>query len=124
MFRRGVNREPSDKGRWNVYFTILDGLFNSNPATNAALRGDGTSGMPGWPDSPGLEVLRDNWLAAADVAAQRRVGEKMQLQTWQDVPCIPMRHCVRSTRTVAIMLISRWTSPGRMHRNLKFDEVI
>ena len=44
MMRRRTSKEPPEKGGWNVYFTILDGLFNANPATNTAIRGDGKSG--------------------------------------------------------------------------------
>ena len=97
MFRRSLNKEPSDKGGWNVYFTLLDGLFNANPATNTAIRGDGKSGQAGWPDSPRLEALRDDWLNAPDVDAEKQIGQQMQLQLWKDVPYIPMGHWVRST---------------------------
>ena len=44
MMRRTASKEPPEKGGWNVYFTLLDGLFNANPATNTAIRGDGKSG--------------------------------------------------------------------------------
>jgi peptide/nickel transport system substrate-binding protein len=97
MLRRTLSKEPPDKGGWNVYFTLLDGLFNSNPATNTAIRGDGKSGQAGWPNSPRLEVLRQSWLDASDIAEQKRIGEQMQLQIWQDVPYIPLGHWVRST---------------------------
>jgi peptide/nickel transport system substrate-binding protein len=97
MTSRRTNKEKSDKGGWNVSFAILDGLFNANPATNVALRGDGKSGMPGWPVSSGLEALREDWLAAEDVNAHKRISEQMQLQLWQDVPYIPMGHWVGST---------------------------
>jgi peptide/nickel transport system substrate-binding protein len=97
MLRRRTNKETQEKGGWNVYFTILDGLFNGNPATNIAIRGDGKSGVPGWPESPKLEASRAGWLDAGDIGAQKRIGEQMQLQMWQDVPYIPMGHWVRST---------------------------
>jgi peptide/nickel transport system substrate-binding protein len=29
-----MSREPPDRGGWNVFFTILDVLFNGTPATN------------------------------------------------------------------------------------------
>ena len=72
--RRRMSKEPPDKGGWNVFFTILDGLFNANPATNYAIRGDGKSGLEGWPDSPKLEALREDWLDATDVDAQKRIA--------------------------------------------------
>jgi peptide/nickel transport system substrate-binding protein len=90
MSRRRTSRETTAKGGWDVYFTILEGLNNANPATHAAIRGDGKGGIPGWPVSAELEALRDAWLDAADIGAQRQIAERMQLQMWRDVPYIPM----------------------------------
>jgi peptide/nickel transport system substrate-binding protein len=95
--RRMLNQETRDKGGWDVYFSILEGLFNANPATNYALRGDSKSGTPGWPRSPGLEALRDTWLNAADFTSQKQISEQMQLLLWQDVPYIPLGHWVPLT---------------------------
>jgi len=97
MNRRRMSNAPSDKGGWNVYFTILEGLYNANPATNAAIRGDGKGGMPGWPISPDLESLRNAWLDATDMAVQKQISTQMQLQMWRDVPYIPMGHWVPCT---------------------------
>jgi peptide/nickel transport system substrate-binding protein len=97
MLRRRTNKETQEKADGMCYFTILDGLFNGNPATNIAIRGDGKSGVPGWPESPKLEASREAWLDAGDIDAQKRIAEQMQLQMWQDVPYIPMGHWVRST---------------------------
>lgn len=97
MNRRRMSNATNDKGGWNVYFSILEGLYNANPATNAAIRGDGKSGMPGWPTSSGLEASRDAWLDTEDLATQKQISVRMQLQMWQDVPYIPMGHWVPST---------------------------
>jgi peptide/nickel transport system substrate-binding protein len=97
LVRRRMSKEPPDRGGWNVFFTILDVLFNGTPATNYAIRGDGKSGLEGWPDSPKMEALREDWLDASDTDAQKRIGVQMQLQMWQDVPYIPLGHWVRST---------------------------
>jgi peptide/nickel transport system substrate-binding protein len=97
MNRRRMSNAPSDKGGWNVYFTILEGLYNANPATNAAIRGDGKGGMPGWPISPDLESLRNAWLDATDMAVQKQISTQMQLQMWRDVPYIPMGNWVPCT---------------------------
>ena len=97
MNQRRLSKEPRDKGGWNIFFTIIDGLFNANPATNYAIRGDGKSGLEGWPDSPRLEALREDWLDASDAETQKRIAVIMQLQMWEDVPYIPMGHWVRST---------------------------
>ena len=97
MFRRWLSKEPPAKGGWNVLFIISDGLFSSNPATNSGIRGDGKTGMPGWPNSPELETLRAAWLDATNIDVKRRISEQMQSQMWRDVPYIPMGSWVRST---------------------------
>ena len=97
LVRRRMSKELPDKGGWNVFFTILDGLFNDTAATNCAIRGDGKSGLEGWPDSLKLEALREDWLDTSYADAQKRIAVQMQLQMWQDVPYIPMGHWVRST---------------------------
>ena len=97
MIRRRLSKDPPDKGGWNVFFSINDGLFTNNPATNAGIRGDSKSGLPGWPTSPLLETLLARWLRAGDLNEQRLICEQIQLQMWRDVPYIPMGHWVRST---------------------------
>ena len=97
LARRTASQAPPDKGGWNVSFNILDGIYNFNPAGNTAIRGDGKNGIPGWPNSPQMETLREAWLAAAHLDEEKRISREMQLQLWQDVPYIPLGHWVRST---------------------------
>ena len=44
----------------------------------------------GWPDSPRLEALREDWLFAADDAARKRIAADIQRQVFVDVPYIPV----------------------------------
>ena len=112
MVRRRASKAPPDKGGWNVVFSIIDGLFSYNYAINPALRGDGKSGMDGWPLSPELEALRDAWLDAADVDAEKRIGVRAQLQLWKDVPYIPLGHWVRSTAHRRDIVDMPWGFPA------------
>jgi peptide/nickel transport system substrate-binding protein len=97
FMRRRPSKESRDKGGWNAFVGMTDGMFSSDPASNTNLRGNGKSGTDGWPDSPALETLREAWLDAADLATQQRISEQMQLQLWRDVPYIPLGHFVRKT---------------------------
>jgi peptide/nickel transport system substrate-binding protein len=110
--RRVLNKESPDKGGWNVHFNILEGLFNANPSTNYALRADGKTGLPGWPTSPEIEVLRGAWLDAADIAEQRRIVERMQLLLWRDVPYVPMGHWVPLTARRRDLVGLPWGFPA------------
>jgi len=75
----------------------MEGAFNHTPATNNYIRGDGRSGAPGWPTSPRLEALRQAWLDAEDVGAQKAAAVEMQRQLWIDVPYIPLGQWLRVT---------------------------
>jgi peptide/nickel transport system substrate-binding protein len=44
----------------------------------------------GWPTSPALEALREDWLQAPDLASQQQIAAKLQLQTFEDVPYVPL----------------------------------
>ena len=97
LLRRRANKAPPSKGGWNIFFTFTDGLFSDNPATNIAIRGDGKSGLDGWPTSSRLEELRAAWLKTGDMVAQKRITREMQQQLWQDVPYVPLGFWIRPT---------------------------
>ena len=88
--RRLVSREPPDRGGWNLFCTSLEGMDALSPAGHVALRGNGDRAFAGWPDSPGLEALRDQWLDAPDFAVQRNIAAAIQAQAFIDVPYFPL----------------------------------
>ena len=90
MLQRMAKTEGVDEGGWSVFHTYWSGLDMLNPAVNASLRGNGRAGARGWPTSPKLEALRDDWLAASGEAAQKRIAADMQVQAFRDVPYIPL----------------------------------
>ena len=84
--------------------TFFDSTSNFTPAGNLGLRGNGVDSWDGWPTSARLEELRQAWLDAGDLDAEKRVCRELPLQLWQDVPCIPMgqysqQTCYRRTLT-------------------------
>jgi peptide/nickel transport system substrate-binding protein len=82
--------EPVEKGGWSVFQTSWSGLDQATPAGHPFLRGNGPKAAPGWPNSPALEALRDDWLRAGGLPAQKALAERMQLQALQDVPYVPL----------------------------------
>jgi peptide/nickel transport system substrate-binding protein len=87
------NLKPFVPGQssWHVYHSAWAGLDQWDPAVNTSLRANGkASGRPGVLDSPKLEGLRDAWLAAPDLAEQKRLAREIQLQAFEDVPYIPI----------------------------------
>jgi peptide/nickel transport system substrate-binding protein len=104
MVRRRGSKQPVQQGGWNVFFTFFDSTSNFTPAGNLGLRGNGVDSWDGWPTSARLEELRQAWLDAGDLDAEKRVCRELQLQLWHDVPYIPMgqysqQTCYRRTLT-------------------------
>jgi peptide/nickel transport system substrate-binding protein len=87
--KRRANPAPPDQGGWSITDTALPGLDQWDPASHLGLRGNGMDAWPGWPTSPTLEHLRDQWFAAPDLAARKSICQSIQRQAWQDVPYIP-----------------------------------
>jgi len=90
MLARRNNRNPPAQGGWNLTFTFLSGLDVMNPAVNFFLRAHGQAAFAGWPDSPALEAMREEWLTAPDLDAQRAIARRIQAQAFQDLPYIPL----------------------------------
>ncbi|HYF08466.1 MAG TPA: ABC transporter substrate-binding protein [Acetobacteraceae bacterium] len=90
VLQRRTSREPVERGGWSAFFTFAGGLDFATPAGHLGLRGNGTNGWIGWPDSPELERLRDAWFDAPDLPSQQAIARRIQAQAMQDVPMIPL----------------------------------
>ena len=88
---RRAKKDPIDKGGWSLFHTFWAGGDQLNPVGHAFLRAQGpATGMFGWPTSPALESLRDQWIAAPDLATQKKLAADLQRQVFEDVPYIPL----------------------------------
>jgi peptide/nickel transport system substrate-binding protein len=90
VIQRRASKAPIGQGGWSAFITTFSGADMSSPAGNLALRGNGQSSWFGWPTAPELERLRDQWLAAADPAEQRRIAAAIQERAFIDVPFLPL----------------------------------
>jgi peptide/nickel transport system substrate-binding protein len=97
VIQRRASKAPPEKGGWTIFITTLTGLDTATPAADIALRGTGEHAWFGWPTAPALEALRDQWLAAADLAAQRRIAAAIQAQAFIDVPYLPLGQMFQPT---------------------------
>ena len=84
-----TNRDGLDKGGWSAWCNFIPGIIALNPATQSYVRGPGKGGTSGWPDLPKIEALRSEFLAADNLADQKRLTEQIQLQAFQDIPYLP-----------------------------------
>ncbi|MDJ0387150.1 ABC transporter substrate-binding protein [Roseomonas sp. E05] len=89
VVQRRASKEPVEKGGWSVFFTFWAGIDMMNPGVQQALRGNGQAAWFGWPTAPKLEELRNAWFEAPDLAAQKEIARKIQLQAFEDVPYLP-----------------------------------
>ena len=87
--RRALTKPPADGG-WNMFCTGFSGLDQFTPASHLPLRGNAKGAWFGWPDSPRGEELREAWFNAADLESQKKIGQDIQLQAFQDVPYYPL----------------------------------
>ncbi len=89
LIQRRASREPVERGGWSIFCTSGGGFTASNPAVYTSLWGMGEKAWFGWPTSPRIEALRDAWYAAADLAAQQRIGRELQTVALEEVPFVP-----------------------------------
>jgi peptide/nickel transport system substrate-binding protein len=90
VLQRRANRNPPDQGGWNALVVLFGGIDLANPGQHPLLRANGLNAWFGWPTSPALESLREEWLAAGPLPAQQAVARRLQAQFWQDLPFIPL----------------------------------
>jgi peptide/nickel transport system substrate-binding protein len=89
LITRRASHEAPDKGGWNMFFTWFVAPDMANPALNAALRTNGAKAWFGWPKDSKLEELRDQWFAASDPAAQKKIAEAIKTEAFENVPYVP-----------------------------------
>ncbi len=87
--RRITNPAPPAEGGWNVVCISTAGASWVNPAAHNYLRGPGRSGIVGWPASPRLEAMREEWFTTPE-ADQPALGRRMQEAAFEDLPFIPL----------------------------------
>ncbi|MGD0105355.1 MAG: ABC transporter substrate-binding protein [Rhodopila sp.] len=99
VVQRRIKKDPTDKGGWSVFNTFWAGLDQFNPVGHVFMRGmgEGPGAAPGWPSSPRIEDLRQQWLDARDEAAQRSLARDLQLQALVDVPYVPLGQVLGAT---------------------------
>jgi peptide/nickel transport system substrate-binding protein len=95
--QRVWSKNPPAQGGWNIRPTASQGLDLLTPATHWLLRGNGEQGPTGWPSSPKLEALREQWLDAPDFATQKRVCAEIQSQAFIGLPYWPLGTAFLST---------------------------
>jgi peptide/nickel transport system substrate-binding protein len=90
VVQRIYNKAPPSEGGWNIFGSMWGGLDWDNPAGNAVLRGNGDKSWFGWPTNPKMEAMREQWLHAADLPAQKALAADIQRLAYESAPCMPL----------------------------------
>ena len=90
VIQRRTSREGTDKGGWSVFHSFGSAASYYNPAISTLLRSQGGGAWFGWPDSPAIEALVQDWLAAPDAAAQARIADAIGVAGLQEVTTVPL----------------------------------
>jgi len=90
VVQRRASREPLEAGGWSVFPTTVNAPDFVDPAIHFALRGNGRDAWLGWPSSPRIETLRDEWFAAVDLPAQQALARQIQDVAFDEMPYIPV----------------------------------
>ena len=88
--QRSVSRQAPEKGGWHMFTAFTGGVDCASLGTHQLGRGNGAGAYNGWPELPKLEAIRDQWLAAPDIAAQKALARDFQTQAMTDVPYLPV----------------------------------
>lgn len=78
LVQRRENRGPVDRGGWSAFVT--NGWYGTDmltPVIHTSLRGNGARGWAGWPDSPRIEALRQDWMASTSLPEQQRIAREI-----------------------------------------------
>jgi peptide/nickel transport system substrate-binding protein len=90
IVQRRASTKPVSEGGWNMFCTGFSGLDFFTPASHLPLRGNGKDAWFGWPTMPKVEQLRTEWFSASDLAAQKKIGQEIQKQAFEEVPYYPL----------------------------------
>jgi peptide/nickel transport system substrate-binding protein len=104
LVSRRTNRNPADKGGWNILHTYSVSADVLNPISTSYLVAAGDKSWFGWPTDPEMEKLRDAFSKETDPAKQKALAEKVQL---------------RALETAQYGWIGQWYGPGAQRTSIK-----
>ncbi|MGY4801489.1 ABC transporter substrate-binding protein [Teichococcus aerofrigidensis] len=90
VIQRRNSREPVEKGGWSIFHTTGPANFYGSPAMSPLIRGQGEAGWFGWWKNDRAEALTQEWLFAADEAAQRKAALELGRLGLEEVSTMPL----------------------------------
>jgi peptide/nickel transport system substrate-binding protein len=91
MVSRRANKDPPDRGGWNIFHTTVGGAGFYNPVTNFTIdSGCDKQNWFGWPCDEETQKLRQAYIDAPDDEVRRVALVALQAHLWQAVPVVPV----------------------------------
>jgi peptide/nickel transport system substrate-binding protein len=79
------------QGGWSLFCSAPAAVDLMDPVSHIALRSAGArTALPGWPDDPELERLRDAFAFAATEEERKAIAVRTQLRAVESVPYLPL----------------------------------
>lgn len=97
LLARRANRNPSERGGWNIFHTSWVGVDVAGPALHLPLRTHGAPAWAGWPDDPQIEALRNQFLEAPNPQEAERIALLLQARAFESVPFVPLGQFIQPT---------------------------
>jgi peptide/nickel transport system substrate-binding protein len=97
LLARRANRNPPDRGGWNIFHTSWVGVDVAGPALHLPLRTHGAAAWAGWPTDPEIEALRNRFLDASDPKEGEQIAMQLQARAFESVPFVPLGQFVQPT---------------------------
>lgn len=87
--QRRASKEPPDKGGWNIFHTWHAGADCVNPAPYTALDCSGPTAWFGWPKSDLVQGKIEEWYAASDPTAEKKIIAELNKAAMDFVVYLP-----------------------------------
>ncbi|MBU8540703.1 ABC transporter substrate-binding protein [Falsiroseomonas tokyonensis] len=91
LVTRRLSKNPVGQGGWSLFVSAPAAVDLMDPVSHIALRAAGArTALPGWPDDPELERLRDEFAFAATQEDRQRIARQVQQRAVETVPYLPI----------------------------------
>ncbi len=90
LVARRAKKDPPSAGGWNIFHTVWGNADILNPVLTAFMGANCEKAAPGWPCDEALEKLRDDFMKAPDLAAQKAAAEAVQKRAIEYTTHIPL----------------------------------
>lgn len=87
---RRASQKPVSEGGWNIFTTYLSLADISDPLSNYSVAANGKGAWFGWPDSPEIEKLRQNFATTDNDKELKSLAEQVQKLAMDDVAVVPL----------------------------------